>query len=417
MVILGEKMRNLKVALFLAFKSITKGHKSTTALMIFVLSLSFVNMIFIASILNGFGDAFISQLRNNITSNMVIDPQEKPKKEEFIPDAQELQEKIKKIRGVIGTTKHYKMVGTISYNSGKDTKPKGVSGQILGVDPAQEKRLILIYQKMIEGQYLDEQQSGQVVLGADLAGGYGTTPSEFTSLGGVKAGDKVKVMFSNGAVREYTVKGVFKTRLGFADRLAFISTEDAESVLGVHDKASQILVKTDLDQMSENDYQKKVQEVAPALTVRTWADVVGDYGKIFESLDLITLIVSGIALAVAAITIFILIYINAINNRRQIGILKAIGIKQSIIIKSYVVQAVFYALSGIIIGSIFIFYVIAPYFVAHPLSVGVADISLALDKRLITYGVISLFAAALIAGLIPSWQVIRQNILKAIWGA
>ncbi len=44
---------NIRLALFLAYKSIIRGSRATIILMIFIMSLAFVNLVFIASILNG----------------------------------------------------------------------------------------------------------------------------------------------------------------------------------------------------------------------------------------------------------------------------------------------------------------------------------------------------------------------------
>jgi len=49
------------------------------------------------------------------------------------------------------------------------------------------------------------------------------------------------------------------------------------------------------------------------------------------AVNLISTILSIISILVAAIVIFVIIYVNAINKRRQIGILKAIGIKQKLL--------------------------------------------------------------------------------------
>jgi len=112
-----------------------------------------------------------------------------------------------------------------------------------------------------------------------------------------------------------------------------------------------------------------------------------------------------------------LIYVNAINKRRQIGILKAIGIKENIVIISYILQALFYAISGIVLGSIIMFYFVEPYFIHHPLMFPIGDITLTIKEFQVTQGVFGLLVAAFIAGLIPAWRAARENILKAIWGA
>lgn len=409
-------MRNLKVALFLAFKSITRGQRFTIVLMIFVLSFSFVNLVFISGILNGLTEAIHKQVIDNFTSNIVVDPQEEPERKDFIIHQEELRRQIEQIPGVIATARHYELAGTFAYDKEKNGKYKYISGQIIGIDPEQEKRITRISQNMLDGHYLEGLGIGEIILGSDLAGGYGGI-QEFTSLEGAKVGDKVQVTFSNGVERTYKVKGIYKVRFGFVDRLAFITSKEAESVLSVYGNASQILVKVDTSRDVEDNYMRRIQAIAPNLKVRKWLDLMGEFLSFTQALDMITFMVSAIGLVVAVITIFILIYINAVNKKRQIGILKAIGIKQTIIVYSYVFQALFYAFCGVIVGSIITFCLLGPYFTEHPLKLPIGDASLSLETSRVLYGILSLLAAGLVGGIIPSWRVAKGNILKAIWGA
>ena len=407
--------RSLEVALFLGFKSIIRGNKATLALMVFIMSLAFVNLVFISSILYGIIAALNKQVATNVVSNIVIDPQEEPVRKDYIIHARALMDRLGAIPGVTATARHYKLAGAIAYDKEKNGKLKVVSGEIIGIDPGREKEISRISQNIVDGRYLEELDNDSILLGSAQAGGYGGD-EEFRSLGGAKAGDKVVITFSNGAVREYKIKGVFKINFNLADRLAFITGREAESVLSVHDSASQILVRTDT-LGSEDEYTGQIRSLAPDLRVRKWSDYMGGLSGVSTSFQIITLIISAIGLAVAAITIFILIYVNTVSRRRQIGILKAIGIEQNIVIYSYILQALFYASSGVIIGSVSVFYLIEPYFAAHPLPLPIGETRMVLDKMRIIYNIVSLMIAALIAGLIPSWRAAREDILKAIWGA
>lgn len=409
-------MRSLKVAFFLAFKSIVRGHRFTIALIISILALSFVNLVFITGILNGLTAAIQKQVINNFTSNIVIEPQEEPVKKDFIIHQEDLQRQIEQIPGVITTSRHYKMYGTIAYDKDKNGKLKSVSVEIIGIDPEQEKQITNVSQNMLDGQYLEGLGTGDIILGSELAGGYGGIQQE-TSLGGVKVGEKVRVTFSNGVTRTFKVKGIHKVNFGFVDRLAFITSKEAESVLSVYNNASQILVKVDTNGQTENAYINQIQTIVPNLIVKKWTDLMGEFFNFTSALDMITYVVSAIGLSVATITIFILIYVNAVNKRRQIGILKAIGIRQNIIIYSYIFQALFYTFSGVIIGVVLISYVLVPFFIKHPLRLPIGDASLSFETIRIIYSILSLLAAGLVGGFVPSWRVSRENILKAIWGA
>ncbi len=408
-------MQNLKVAIFLAYKSIVRGHKATLALIIFIMSLSFVNLVFIASILSGIIESINKMVINNLTANVVIEPQEEPRRKDFILHARELREQIEQIPGVIATIRHYKLAATIAYDKDKNGKFKFVSGEIVGIDPEQERRVTGFSRTIVAGRYLERVGGNDILLGANLVGGYGGG-GEINNLGGVEVGDKVSVTFSNGTARTYKVKGIFNTRFDLIDRLAFVTAKEAESILSVSNNASQILVKTDMASHKEEDYMNRIQAINPALKVRKWTDFLGPLGNISKSFDMITAVISAIGLAVAAITIFILIYINAVNKRRQIGILKAVGIKQNIIIWAYILQAFFYTICGIIIGSVLIFALLAPYFAKHPLPMAAFDVSMSLNPTRIIFSVFSLLFAGIVAGFIPACQVARANILKAIWG-
>lgn len=408
-------MRNFRIALFLAIKSITRGNKATTVLIVFILSLAFINLIFVSGMLNGMLDAINKQVVNNLVSNVVIEPQEEPTKKDFIIHSKELESQIEQIPGVIGVASRYKLAGTFSFDKEKNGKFKVRSGEIDGIDPQREKNVTNISQNMIDGEYLDGTESDEIIIGSELAGGYGGF-EQGIDLGGVKVGDKIKVTFSNSVMRYYKVKGIFRVQFGFVDRLAFITKKEAESILSVHDNASQIFVKTK-EVGTENTYVGQIKSLAPNLEVKTWNSFVGALGNVTSSFSMISLVITTIGLAVAAITIFILIYVNSVSKKRQIGILKAIGIKQSVIIYSYIFQALFYAASGVVIGIALTLFALAPFFVSHPLRLPMGNTSLSVEASTLFYNAISLLIAALIAGFIPSWRAARENILKAIWGA
>jgi len=404
----------IKIAIFLAYKSIIKGNRAVSVLMIFILSLAFINLIFISAILDGVLEAINKQIINNMVSNIVINPQDVPSKRLYIPQARNIMEQIESIPGVATTARHYTTSATIYFDKNKNGKTKDISGMITGVDPEKEKTISRIPQYIVEGEYLEKTDTDRILLGAGLAGGY-KEAEEVESLNGVKTGDKVKVAYNNGITREYKVKGIFLTKFMDADRMAFVTTKEAESILSVSDKASQILVKTDKDG-DEDKYLNRINSVNPDLKVKTWNEYMGPMKSVATSFDIIILIITTIGIVVAAITIFILIYVNVVNKRRQIGILKAIGIKEKVIVLSYILQALFHAILGIVIGLILTLYLIVPYFIANPLVMPVGDVSLSMDIGRITSGVVSLFIAALIAGFIPSYLAARENILKAIWG-
>ncbi len=423
---LQNLFQNLKIAIFLASKSITRGNKGTTGLIIFIMALSFVNLVFIASILNGIVETINNQMINNSTAHIVIDPQETPNRKDYLIHSRELQNQISALPGVIASSGHYQLAGTIAFDKNKNGKFKYLPGQIIGINPEKEKLVTDISRHIVSGQYLEETDTNKILLGVSLAGDY-LGVIESTSLEGAKVGNKIKIIFNNGIERTYTVKGLFSVKFDMIDAIAYISEKEAESILSISDSASQILIKTSLPSNIINNENKMTNEIniiakntqttAPNVKIRKWNELLGPLAGISTSFGVITSIVSAIALLVAAVTIFIMIYVNAINKKRQIGILKAIGIEENIIIYSYIFQAIFFAFFGTAIGLILFFYIVEPYFSANPISLPMGDTRLVLSRNSAIFSIISLIVASIIAGFIPAWKITKINILKAIWGA
>lgn len=65
---------NFKLALFLAFKSIWKGNRWASLLIVSVMALSFAQLILTPSILSGVTQALNLQQINTLYSNVLVDP-------------------------------------------------------------------------------------------------------------------------------------------------------------------------------------------------------------------------------------------------------------------------------------------------------------------------------------------------------
>jgi len=113
---------DIKTALFIAYKTIIKGHKSTVALIIFILSLSFFNLMFVSGFLSGFSDGIMRSMIDTSTAHIIVMPQEEPTRKDFILDQISVRAEIQTIPGVIGTTRHYQIGGSFAYD--KENKPK-----------------------------------------------------------------------------------------------------------------------------------------------------------------------------------------------------------------------------------------------------------------------------------------------------
>jgi ABC-type antimicrobial peptide transport system permease subunit len=159
-------------------------------------------------------------------------------------------------------------------------------------------------------------------------------------------------------------------------------------------------------------------------------DGFGEYGKVqtFEDAQpkflkditatfaLLGNAIGSIGLAVASITIFIVIFINAITRRKFIGIMKGIGIRGDVIEISYIFQSIFYALCGSAIGMLLVFGVLVPFFNAHPINFPFSDGILVATLSGTLLRVALLLVTTIIAGYIPARMIVRKNTLDSILG-
>jgi putative ABC transport system permease protein len=396
-----------------------KGNRWALVMIIIVMSLSFANLVLTPSIISGVTVTLNQQQIDTLYSNIVIDPQSE---KYYIDDVSNVLGQVQAYPGVAGVAPHLNSNAFFEANWSDKTNlaDKGDSGSwpVIGIDPESESQVTTIHNSLIAGSYLAPGDTDSILLGVEIAGGDEASASSFLTLGGVNVGDKVRLTYANGSQKEYTVKGIFRSRETQADNFAFVLRSEMASVLGedaFSNRANQILVKID----KPNDEEKIIaglQTLGISGTIRSWQEYGGSIGGVVSSFDAIAGLISGIGLVVAAIVMFIVIYINVLGRKRQIGILRAIGVKRDVILASYIIQSMFYAVLGIVFGGLLFGYGILPYFKAHPLDLSIGLVSLSTDPITITTAVWGIIIAALLAGILPVLNIIHQSIIKAIWG-
>jgi putative ABC transport system permease protein len=118
---------------------------------------------------------------------------------------------------------------------------------------------------------------------------------------------------------------------------------------------------------------------------------------------------------VAGLVIFIIIFVDIVNKRRQVGILKAIGIRQEIVINSYIIRGMIYSGLGIIFGYILMVFVMIAFFTANPIDLPMADVIPVLKDSSLSSSIIFFIVAGFLGSLIPARKEIKKNILDLLY--
>jgi len=429
-------LNNWRISWFLAVRSIWRGSKGTLALTILVMALSFINIIFMASLIYSMMATMEQTFRDDVLGDIIALPEAAQKitfqdqdanthglaekKSDYTPDyiydREAVQSKINSIPGVVATSAHYSGNASFLYDPENDgeNEEEG-TWAVDSIDVQEEMKVTGIYNKMVSGKYLEENDRDYIIIGRDISGGFGSAYKD-ESLGGIVVGDKLKLTFSNGVQREYTIKGIFVTKNMVADMTAFLTEKEMESVLGTKNMTSKILIRL-ATPGQESSYIRKIESMGiEDLDMKAWKDFMASSASFMDSFMIINLILSGIGLVVAGAIIFIVIYINVVNKRKQIAILKAIGMDAKIIVNSYVLQSSFYAIIGISLGLAFIYGFVIPYFLANPMDLPVGEVSITASPDTLFTAAISLIGVAILAGFFPAWMVSRGQILDAMRG-
>ncbi len=398
--------QRISVAFFLALRSIQNGNRFTLLLTIAIMGLVFVNLVFLPSIISGVIINFNTQSIDYSFGNLVIEPREQ---QTYIANVSSLKRKVDQIPDVQATSPRIQIGATYNYRG------KSLSGSLVGLTPKYDEQVTLIGTKVVAGEFLSDTDTDSIVLGITLAGNQDTSKDKTDSLGGPQVGDMVLVIFNNGVVRNMKVKGILSTRVYNVDLNAYVTIREMENVLGTEDKASSILVK-----MTRRGYEDQgkllLMEYGVQEKIRTYKEKAGGFvDDAVTAFGIINAISTVVGLVIATVVTFIVIFINTVNKRRQIGILKAIGIHKTVIIYSYIFQVLFIATCGSILG-LALAGLLVTYLNVNPLIFPGGAVYPVVEAAPFIRSIISLYVVSLISGFIPSYQTANEPILEAIRG-
>jgi len=392
---------------FLSAKvSIKRGNKKTLAFIVFVLALIFMNLVFLPSMIGGLSAMFTDFMKYPY-GDIVVEPGED---NPYINNAESVLQKIRVVPGVSAATKRLDVGASIQY------KQKIVGSTITGLLPSEEYDISDYPNIIKEGEFLGDVSRDEIIIGAMLVEGYFGSEI-YENLGAVRVGSFVNLTYSNGVVRSYKVKGIMEGTFELTDLNALVHYKEIKDVFGLDEnKATSVVVRVknpdEVAKIKEKIINVGVKE--PVFTVDEKSDAV--LRQAMQSIGMINVITKYVSLIVGAALILIIIYINTLNRKKEIGILRAVGITPASIIVSYAFISMFYVSMGIIAGLV-LYFALMYYFTISPITFyETITIIPEIQVELIIKSIFTMLIMSVIAGILPAWRVSKGNMLKAIWG-
>lgn len=401
-------INDIRVGALIASSSIKRGNKKTLMFIVFVLSLIFMNLVFLPSMIGGMMVLFTGYMQDYPFGDIVIEPSGD---NTYINDADSVLQKVRAVEGVRAATKRLDVGASIEH------KQNVVGVTVTGLLPTEEYEISRYPYIITEGDFLGDLSRDEIILGAAIAGTSTVFGEIYDDLGEARAGSLVDVTYSNGVKRTYKVKGIMEGTFELIDLNALVHYKEIEDVYGLEgSKATSVVVRVD-KQGTEEQVQDKIREAGVNEQVFTWSDKSETLIKqAMQSMGAINAMSKFVSLIVGAALILIIIYINVLHRKKEIGILKAVGITPRSIVLSYAFLSLFYVSLGILAGLI-LYFSLMLYFQANPVVFyETMEIRPVIDPMLLIQSIFTMLTLSVIAGTLPAWSVSKESILKAIWG-
>ena len=417
---MGSIFRDLRVAFFIALRDIARGNRWASALTILLITLTFVNLVVVGGVLVGLIESSSLANRVRYSSDIILSPLADTS---YIEQSPSIVAAIAGLPDVLHYSARYAEPGklTAGYKTKMDPKaiPDHANMVVTGIDPVREERLTGIGTKIVEGRFLKPGEFGTIVVGANLLRKYLPIDSPGIQTLDVKGvGEKV-LLTVGGSKKELTIVGVLKSKVGELAQRAFMNAAELRPLIGRNDlNVDEIAVQAVSDEaIPRIILALKARGIGKFARIQRWDEAQPKFIQdIKDTFALLGTIIGSVGVVASSITIFIIVFVSAIVRRKQIGILKAIGVNSNAIELAYVVQSLFYAIIGIGLGLAISFLAIKPYVDAHPINFPFSDGIIATTWQGTLARLLALLAATLLAGYIPAKLVVRKNTIDAILG-
>jgi len=423
------------VGSLLAKRQIGRGNFWINTLIIGIMTLTFLSLVVISGILIGLLEGSFQANRERYSGDVLMSTLAD---ETSIKTSPTIAQTLASLSGIQNFTVRYKTGATIeaNYIQRRDfsTLPNSVGVNIVGINPDAEEAVTGLSESLVEGSMISADESGYILLGSTFIKRYSNFSDIFEPLDGVYIGDRVKVSVTGKGlsinssdlggsdttgsnVQEFIVKGIVKSKVDEVSLASFVTESDYRRITGNTSlNAQEIAIKK---APGFNDYDIKNILVSYGFDnfakIQTAQEAIPKFlDDIKNTFSILGSAIGSIGLVVSAITIFIVIYINALTRRKFIGILKGIGISGAAIEIAYILQSIFYVVVGSLIGALIVYFILIPVIAANPIDFPFSDGILVADPLPTLSKFLILFVVTLIAGYLPARLIVRKNTLDSI---
>ncbi|MEO8513592.1 MAG: ABC transporter permease [Ignavibacteria bacterium] len=302
------------------------------------------------------------------------------------------------------------------------TKKNNIVAFVKGVDEKKISGLSDVKEKTTLGdfEFRDNDETGGIILGNSLAAKLEARVLDTISVMSPVGMEKSLTQIVTPKTQKFIVRGIFDANNRDYDKLySFISIPKSQSLYELGNNVNGIEMRIDNIDNSENEKTKLLAMLGKGYMVNTWYNLHEDLYSVMKVERWTAFIVLSLIIAVASFSIVGSLTMTVMEKKRDIGILKAMGIKNSGILRIFMIEGILIGIYGTILGSILGLSIclLQIKYKFYPLDSMVYSIdALPIDIRYTDYIYVAICALVIsfLASLYPALRAAKQEPIKAI---
>ncbi len=400
---------------FVAKRYLKSKHKINFISIISILStlgitIGVAALIIVLSVFNGFG---------NIVKDILInfDPHVRVTLRSF-----EANSKVYTIESILSSTNGIKSFQPFVEGKSillKDKAYKVIS--IKGIEETGDTDDWGVSTSMFAGKYdlEDDGKTNKVIIGLSVALGLSAKVGDTLSITSFNNIEQIAVNFVMPKTYRLVVAGIYRTGKDYEGNLIFTSLQTSQKILGFKNQITGFEIRLNNIEDAENIKEELVSLIdADLFSIDTWYDLHKDLYGVMLIERWAAYIILCLIIAVATFNILGSLTMSVIEKKKDIGVLKSIGVSDKSVLRIFMFEGVLIGLIGTIAGVIiglticilqieFGFYTLGAKFIIDALPVKIVWTDL-----LVISGMSMLLA--FLASLYPAKKAARQQVVEAI---
>lgn len=243
----------------------------------------------------------------------------------------------------------------------------------------------------------------------------------------LKEGDQAQVLVNTlsgqANALDITLGNSFNTgNAGSNDKFAFVSLALAQSLLDAEGRADRLTVLLDDEGQTETMRGVLLKKLAAAgyeVEIKTWQELSDFYTQVHGMFDMIFGFIFSIVITVVIMSVANSMGMTVIERTREIGTLRAIGLKRSGVIRLFTLESMLLTLIGCITGLLIALGVrwginVANISYIPPNSAGAVPLLVDMDSGRIFFTFIMMGVVGTLAAYMPARRAAKKDIIDAL---